>query len=129
MVYIKIYALLLSTNFCMKVHDNFNPWIQAKKISEQILRRGPLSPELMTRGRGGAQLPQVEGEEMLSSSSIKYHSPTVAPVFPAETIEKVEEPAPAYEQEDWPHQEECMTLTSADYFPSVFLPPENKGFE
>jgi hypothetical protein len=50
-------------------------------------------------------------------------------VFTAETIEKVEEAAPAYEQEDWPHREECMALTSPDYFPPVFLPPENKGFE
>jgi hypothetical protein len=104
-------------------------WIQAKKISEQMSRRSPLSAEMMTRDRGETQLLQVEGEEVLSSSNIKYHSPTVAPVFPAETIEKVEEPVPAHEQDGWPRQEDCMALTSSDYFPSVFLPPENKGFE
>lgn len=92
-------------------------------------RRGPLSPELMTRDRGGVQLLQAEGEEVLSGSHIKYHSPTVAPVFPAEAIEATEDPASAYEQEDWPRQEECLALTSPDYFPPVFLPPENKGFE
>ncbi|PNF37345.1 hypothetical protein B7P43_G00484 [Cryptotermes secundus] len=102
---------------------------QAKKISEQMSRRGPLSPELMTRDQNGAQILQAEGQEVLSGSSIKYHSPTVAPVFPAEAIEKTEDPTQAYEQEDWPRQEECMALTSSDYFPPVFLPPENKGFE
>jgi hypothetical protein len=114
----------------MKLYDNWNELlIQAKKISEQMSRRGPLSPEQMTPGRGGAQLPQAEGEEVLSSGSIKYHSPTVAPVFPAETVAETQGPAPAYEQENWPYLEECMALTSPDYFPPVFLPPENKGFE
>jgi hypothetical protein len=114
----------------MKLEVNLDElWVQAKKISEQMSRRGPLSPELMSRDRGGAQLPQAEGEEVLSGGNIRYHSPTAAPVFPADTVETTEDPAPVYEQDDWPRQEECIALTSSDYFPPVFLPPENKGFE
>lgn len=99
-------------------------------------QRFHLSPEQKASDEVGAQMQQVEesgqGEKAIPSSSIKYHSPTVAPVYPdvpAETLEKTDDTILTYEQEDWPHQEECTALISPEFFPSVFLPPENKGFE
>lgn len=88
-------------------------------------RRRFLSPEWIPPDKGGLHLHQVEGEEVVSSSSVKYHRPTVAPVYPAETVLKTE----VTTLEDWPHQEDCTAFTSPEYFPPVFLPPENKGFE
>jgi hypothetical protein len=86
-----------------------------------------------TADGSGAQLQQVkesvQDEEAVSSSSARYHSPTVAPVYPDLRAEIVREKIPTYEQEDWPCQEECTAFTSPEYFPPVFLPPENKGFE
>lgn len=112
-------------------------WLQAKKISEQMSRRGHLSLEHVAPDGGGAQLQQVkesvEGEEAVSSSSssttTRYHNPTVAPVYPDLPAETIAKKTATYEQEDWPRQEECTALTSPEYFPPVFLPPENKGFE
>lgn len=98
---------------------------QAKIISEQMSRRRFLSPEWIPPDKSGVHLHQVEGEEVVSSSSVTYHRPTVAPEYPAETVLKTEVTTP----EDWPHQEDCTAFTSPEYFPPVFLPPENKGFE
>ncbi|XP_069702487.1 tetratricopeptide repeat protein 17 isoform X1 [Periplaneta americana] len=109
---------------------------QAKKISEQMSRRGHLSPEQLAPVESTSSLQQDEdnmqdSEEMLGDN-IKYHSPTVAPIYPyipEETVGKTGDAVPKYEEEDWPSQEECTALTSPDNFPPVFLPPENKGFE
>lgn len=98
-------------------------------------RRGHLSLEQLAPDGSGAQLQQVkesvEGEEAMSSggSSTRYHSPTVAPVYPDLPADTIPKKTATYEHEDWPHQEECTALTSPEYFPPVFLPPENKGFE
>ncbi|XP_021915404.1 tetratricopeptide repeat protein 17 isoform X2 [Zootermopsis nevadensis] len=113
-----------------------NVELQAKKISDQVSRRGLLSRAPVAPDGGGAQMRQVketvEGEEAASSGSsdsARYHTPTVAPVYPNSPPDSIPKKAATYEQEDWPQQEECTAVTSPVYFPPVFLPPENKGFE
>lgn len=123
--------------FLTKLHcilDVF--WLQAKKISDQVSRRGLLSRAPVAPDGGGAQMRQVketvEGEEAASSGSsdsARYHTPTVAPVYSNSPPDSIPKKAATYEQEDWPQQEECTAVTSPVYFPPVFLPPENKGFE